>query len=245
MNPASEKEAERLARQIDGEIPRGVEVVIAPPFPFLSPLNQVMKKAKLGAQDVFWENPSAGGGAYTGEVSSSQLKSLGVKYVIVGHSERRALGETENQVNKKVIAVLTAGLKVILCVGEPPAVRRRGLAAAKRFVKQQLSKNLYGIKSYLLNTNRLIVTYEPIWAISSVSGGKSDTPEDAVRMIQFIKRVLKARVKPEAGILYGGSVDAKNAEGFLKHDEIGGALVGGASLKQLEFRKIVRIASKF
>lgn len=249
LNPSTVREAERLAKGIVAAIPESgkVEIVIAPPFVFLESVAKVLRpkpstlNPNLGAQDVFWKD----GGAYTGEVSSPQLKSLGVKYVIVGHSERRALGETDEIVNKKVKAALTAGLKVILCVGEPPAVRRRGPAAAKRFVRQQLSKNLYGIKSKLLDTNQLIVTYEPIWAISSVSGGKSDTPEDALKMIQFIKRALKIRNKLEVRVLYGGSVDAKNAKGFLRHNEIGGALVGGASLKAEEFVKIVRIASKF
>ena len=111
MNPFEEQKALNLARAIDKE-----NIIIAPPFVFLSSISKILKKASLAAQDVFW----AESGAYTGEISSQMLKNLGVKYVIVGHSERRIyLKETDEMINKKIIAALCAGLKVILCIGEP------------------------------------------------------------------------------------------------------------------------------
>ena len=256
MNPRTKKQAVRLAKRIVTAIPKSgkVEIVIAPPFVFLESVTKVLQpktynlKPALGAQDVFWESLPAGGGAYTGEVSSSQLKSLGVKYVITGHSERRALGETDEIVNKKVKATFGAGLKVILCVGEPLSVRKRGITAAKRFVRNQLLRNLRGTKTYNLEPKTLVIAYEPIWAISSVGGGKSDTPEDAVVMVKFIRSFLNSKFPGRAGkihnskILYGGSVNAKNASRFLNKTEINGALVGRASLRAGEFIKIVRAA---
>ena len=219
LNPTSEVEAIKLAKAEDFK-----NVIIAPPFPFLKSVGGFIRNADLGAQDVFWKEE----GAYTGEVSASQLKSLGVNYVIIGHFERRALGETDEIVNKKIKAALQAGLKIILCVGENWSIRRKGLAAAKKFVKNQLQKDLGGIKN-------LIVAYEPVWAIGT---GKSDKPSETVEMVKFIKKILNAKV------LYGGSVNSKNAKSFLDKKEISGALVGGASLNAKEFKKIIRIASE-
>ncbi len=229
MNPATEREAVVLARASDRK-----NVVICPPLVYVSSVKGQVSKAKVGAQDVFCEEK----GAYTGEISPAMLKNLGVKYVIIGHSERRKwLHETDEMINKKIKAALKAGLKVILCVGEPWPVRKKGLAAAKQFVKAQLKKDLKFLhsNSYILNS-RLIVAYEPIWAIGT---GRADKPADAVEMSKFIKNLLRVPV------LYGGSVDGKNAENFLKYKEINGALVGGASLKAGEFNKIIKIASKY
>ncbi len=225
MNPASESEAVKLARASDAN-----NVVICPPFPFLRAIKQAIKKAALGAQDVFWENPPASGGAYTGEVSAKMLKGLGVRYTIIGHSERRRwLHETDEMINKKIQAVLKADLKAILCVGEPFSVRKKGLTAAKNFVKKQLKKDLRGVKS------KFIIAYEPIWAIGT---GKPDNPRETAEMAKFIKNLSRARV------LYGGSVTSLNIGRILEYNEIDGALVGGASLKAGEFKKIIKIASK-
>lgn len=237
-NPDSPGRALVLAKKIEKATPKSkvVEVVIAPPFPFLLPVAKVLKKAKLGAQDVFWEDI----GPYTSEISWHQLKHLKVAYVIVGHSERRRLlRETDDIVNKKVLAALKAGLKVILCVGEPKAIRKKGIGAAKNYVKSQLQKDLRGLKP---KTKKLVIAYEPIWAIGT---GAPDKPEDTVKMAQFIKTSLNTKFKIlNTRILYGGSVTGKNAAAFLKHGGIGGALVGGASLKPKEFGKIITIASK-
>jgi triosephosphate isomerase len=240
MNPSSAKRAVLIASQIEKGISKFTrsEVVIAPPFPFLAPVKKILKYARLGAQDDFWENQ----GAYTGEVSPAMLKNSGVEYVIIGHSERRRLGETDEAINKKIKATLKAGMKVILCVGESLEIRKKGLAAAKNFVKAQLKKDLKGVLSaiYRLLHVNLIIAYEPIWAISTNKNAKADKPEDSLEMVKFVKSLLIA--KPyilNPAVLYGGSVTSKNAKSFLQYKEISGALVGGASLKSGEFKKII------
>ncbi len=223
-------------------IPRGVEVVICPPFSFLSDVRCQMSDVKLGAQDVFWENK----GAYTGEVSPAMLKNLGVKYVIIGHSERRQyLKETDEMINKKVSAALKAGLKVILCVGENLATRKRGLETAKNFVKNQLQNDLKGMtKNYKLKARSLIIAYEPVWAISTSGTGKICSPTDALEMVKFIKFILHSKFYIlNSRVLYGGSVDSKNISDFVKYEDIDGALVGASSLKAEEFKKIIGVVA--
>lgn len=251
MNPASLKEATKLFDSILKNLnpkAKNLELVIAPPFVYLGSFSKLLKtknyqlKTKLGSQDVFWENK----GAYTGEISPKILKNLGVEYVIIGHSERRQhLKETDEIINKKVIAAVKAGLKFILCVGEDLTVRRRGKKAIENFIKNQLSADLKGIKNYKLIAKNLIIAYEPVWAISSNKNAKPDTPEDAVEIINFIKKILLSKFYfLNSKIIYGGSVDAKNIESFLKYKEIDGALVGGASLTS-DFIKIIKIAQKY
>lgn len=220
MNPRTEGAARKLARDSDF-----VGVVVAPPFPFLEPVNKVLKNALLGAQDVFFENPFPGG-AYTGEVSATMLKKLGVSYVIVGHSERRSLGETDAVVAKKVKALLAEKLKVILCVGEKKQVRSRGMAAVLHFIDGQLKRSLAGVSV----RKNIAVAYEPVWAIGS---GKNDRPEDTAAVAKFIRKKLKLPV------LYGGSVNSKNISEFFENGGVDGALVGGASLRGKEFKKLV------
>ncbi|MDP3975199.1 MAG: triose-phosphate isomerase [Candidatus Jorgensenbacteria bacterium] len=228
MNPATVAQAIRLARAEDAP-----GVVIAPPFPFLGAVRKVLKKSHLGAQDAFWIPK----GAYTGKVSAHQLKHLRVMYVIIGHSERRALGDTDEIVNKKVKAAFKEGLKVVLCVGEPRTVRRQGIGAAKRFVAAQLKKGLTGTKNLKLKTKNLIVAYEPVWAIGS---GTADKPAEAAAMARFVKDFLKTKnYKLTTLVLYGGSVTSRNAAAFLGQEEIDGALVGGASLSSQQLRKII------
>jgi triosephosphate isomerase (TIM) len=232
MNPATEKEAVRLARSEDFK-----NVVIAPPFPYLSAVKRVLKKSALGAQDVFWEKD----GAYTGGVSAGQLKKMGVKYVIIGHSERRSLGETDEIINKKVKTALKEGLKVILCVGEPKrgaGNRKQELKKAKSYIRRQLQKDIKGISKNKDQMSNIIVAYEPIWAIGT---GRADKPNKTVEMVEFIKRLMVISYKLRIKVLYGGSVKARNAARFLGQMEIDGALVGGASLKPAEFRKIVAV----
>lgn len=244
MNPPTLREAEKLVRALTGSR-RGIKAVLCPPFIYLQRLGDLLKakthspKFYLGAQDVFWENPLAGGGAYTGEISPAMLKNSGVKYVIVGHSERRRLGETDEMVNKKIKAALKAGLNPILCVGEGREVRRRGIAAAKRFVKNQLLQDLRNLPRSALHTSRLIVAYEPVWAISTEKGSRVDAPEDAAKMIQFIKDLLAKTYSLKPNVLYGGSITSENASRFLMRPEIDGALVGGASIRLAEFKKII------
>ena len=176
------------------------------------------------------------------------LKNSGVEYVIVGHSERRKyLNETDEIINKKVLAGLKAGLKVILCVGEDLLIRRHGKKAAENFIKKQLEKDLKGIRSLVVSRKLLVrnftIAYEPIWAIGA---GHSDTPQDAVEIIKYIKNLLAARYSLNSiRVLYGGSVDSKNAANFLKHPEIDGALVGHSSLKAEEVKKMILLTNSY
>lgn len=222
-NPGTLREALKLAKASDFK-----DVVIAPPYPYLKQVGKLLKQASLGAQNVFWED----GGPYTGEVSASQLRHLKVKYIIVGHSERRLhLQETDEVINKKIKLVLTSGLKAIICVGENWNTRRKGIAVAKRFVANQLKKDLAGIRKQELGSRKLLIAYEPIWAIGT---GKTDSAKTSIEMISFIKKILDTKV------LYGGSVNAKNAAVFLNQKEIDGALIGGASLNPKSFRAIIQ-----
>ncbi|OGY58520.1 MAG: triose-phosphate isomerase [Candidatus Colwellbacteria bacterium RIFCSPHIGHO2_12_FULL_44_17] len=226
-NPLSEDEAVKLATATDA-----LGVVLAPPYPFLSSISKVIKKAELGAQDMFWGDI----GAYTGEISWHHLQHLNVRYVIVGHSERRKyLGETDGLINLKVKAALKAGLKTILCVGEPYRLKEQNDAEkdafARNYVEHQLDEGLKGVTE----TANLIIAYEPIWAIGT---GAADTPENTVQMAEFIKKKVPVKV------LYGGSVTSENSANFLEKKEIDGALVGGASLNAEDFNKMVKKANK-
>lgn len=242
MNPISEAEAVRLAKFSDEK-----NVVICPPFPFLVSLKSQLRQAQLGAQDLFGESLPAGGGAYTGEVSGSMLKKIGVSFVIVGHSERRrVLGETDEVVNKKVKAALAVGLRVVLCIGEPAEVRRKGEVAAKTFVKSQLTRDLRGAFNLKPITSNLVIAYEPVWAISTSRDPRlKETPEMIMSMIKFIKSLLMAKPYTlNSKVIYGGSVTSENIERIINHKEIEGALVGGASLRSVEFKKIIQVAKK-
>src|SRR3989344_1797442 len=234
MNPTALEEAISLAKASDYS-----GVIIMPPFIFLEEVGEMLKKANLGAQDVFWENPPAGGGAFTGEVSAIELKNLGVEYVIVGHSERRQkLNETDAMINKKVLTGMEAGLKVILCVGESLLIRRRGKKAVENFIKNQLQKDLKGIENLKFKIENLMIAYEPVW---SIGAGVADTPQDAAEMIKYVKEFLISNFQfSNIKVLYGGSVDSKNIENFVKYKDIDGFLVGGASLKPEEINEIIQ-----
>ncbi len=240
MNPKTSKEAKNLAQNIERGAKNAskIEVVLAPPFPFIESVAKVVKKSKIGAQDVFWENPQAGGGAYTGQVSMNQLKSLGVKYIIVGHSERRVLGETEEMINKKLKTILKAGVKAVLCVGER---ERHHDEVFPLMVRDEIYGALLGIKKPLLKN--LIVTYEPIWAISTEKNGKPATPKNVFEISILIRKELfhlfGKKIALQIPILYGGSVNEKNATLFVSDGRVDGLLVGGASLNTKSFVKII------
>lgn len=201
------------------------EVVICPSFVALQTVYEVIKKngIYLGAQDCGWGDE----GAFTGEVSSKDLKQLGCKYVIIGHSERRHLmNESEELVNKKMITAMKSGLKPILCVGETAEERREGEAA--KVVKRQLKSAFAGLP--INSKPDIVLAYEPVWAIGT---GIAAKPEDALTMHKIIREfVLKLVPKgSKLRILYGGSVTSKNTAEFLKEKEIDGFLVGGASAR--------------
>ena len=212
------------------------EVVIAPVFTALKIVADRLEGSNISvaAQNCSTEKEE---GAHTGEVSASMLRDVGAKYVIVGHSERRQLyAETDSMVNKKCQAALAADLHVILCVGESLEQREQG--SAERVVSGQLNGGLSGLTASDLN--RIIVAYEPVWAIGT---GRTATPEQAQEMHAFIRRVFADGYSDQAAgnlrILYGGSVKPDNIAGLMSQTDIDGALVGGASLKAESFAKIV------
>ena len=231
------------ARAIDRAAARtlAVEVAIAPPFTLISALGEAVTAIAIGAQDCH----VAGSGAHTGDISAPMLKDAGADYSIVGHSERRAdHGEGDALVQAKAHAALDAGLGVIVCVGETLADREAG--RAQDVVSGQLAGSLpaaaaAGALGERL-PERLAVAYEPVWAIGT---GKVATVDDVSAMHRAIRAQLIA-VYGEAGselrILYGGSVNADNAAALLAADEVGGALVGGASLTAESFLAIVSAA---
>lgn len=235
------KEAVGFVQDIE-ELVEGVdaEIVICPPFTALKSISTVMwqdkPNYKLGAQNMFWEEE----GAFTGEVSPRMLNDLGVDYVIVGHSERRQyFGETDETVNKKVKAALAHGIVPIVCCGE--SLEQREAGNADRWVGAQIAGGLEGLA--VRDIERLVVAYEPIWAIGT---GRNALPEDADAMGIHIRNVIgRAFGDGMAGlvpILYGGSVKPENMSEFMKEEHVDGALVGGASLKVDSFAEICRKA---
>lgn len=211
-NPKTLAEAKRLFNNV-----KKTKAVICPPFVYLTEFNYKF----LGAQNCHWEES----GPYTGEVSPKMLKDLRVKYVILGHSERREhFNETDETINKKLKAALGAGLIPVLCIGE-----KKG-EDANLVVENQLSYDLNGISEK--DRNKIIIAYEPIWAIST-SGGEICSPGYAQKMLDFIKQRFNGK------IIYGGSVDSKIINNYLKVG-YNGALVGGASLDADEFVRLVK-----
>jgi triosephosphate isomerase (TIM) len=193
------------------------------------------KRTRLAAQDTFYERL----GARTGEISPSMLKNMGVKYVIIGHSERRALGETDEVVQKKVAATLREELIAIVCVGEE---KRDTHGNYLTHVEKQLRAALKGVPKAKLQN--IVIAYEPVWAIGT---GNNATPEDAHEMKLFIQKILSdlygRNALAKIRILYGGSVTKGNAEELLNKGAVDGFLVGGASLRASEFATIAKIAS--
>ncbi len=227
MNPQSEREAIKLAKISDKE-----NVVICAPFLFLLPIKKILKKAKLGAQDCSFESK----GAFTGQISPTQLKKIGASYVILGHSERRIyLGETNETVAKKLRAALDAKLIPIVCVGETKSEHERSETEAV------LSRQLGAIEEVLNAVpGNIFIAYEPIWSISTFKTDKIITPAEAQVAISFIKN-RTSRFHERLQFLYGGSVTDKNLLNFIEPEFISGALVGSASISATIFSKMIRI----
>ena len=211
------------------------EVILCVPYIdlFYSLLSAQKTNIKIGAQNMHWEEK----GAYTGEVSGQMLKSIGVEYVIIGHSERRQyFAETDETVNKKVKAALSNGLKPFICVGETLEQREQG--KAEEIITKQTMLALEGLAKEQMEN--VVLAYEPIWAIGT---GKTATSEDANNSIKSIRNKVAElygqEVAEKITILYGGSVKADNAKELFSTTDIDGGLVGGASLKVEEFSKIV------
>lgn len=226
-NPETFKQAERLFSEIKKGVPKKVETVVCPPFVFLKDLAKKKSDLRLGAQDCFYQS-----GAFTGEISVKMLKKLGVKYVIIGHSERRALGETDKLINLKIKAALKEKLIPILCVGESKKDRKNNRTALK--LKDQLKKGLQGVKF-----SNIVIAYEPIWAIGSNNPCQVEESMVTKLLIRKYLRELYSKAD-KIKILYGGSVNRKNAFLYIKESKMDGLLVGGASLRAKEFVDILK-----
>ncbi|HEX4862549.1 MAG TPA: triose-phosphate isomerase, partial [Acidimicrobiales bacterium] len=226
-----------LSYSLDKEDHSRTDVSVHPAFTALRSVQTVLDAddipIALGAQNVHWE----ASGAFTGEVSPVMLAKLNVSYVIVGHSERRQLfGETDEMVNKKVKAVLAAGMTPIMCIGE--TIEEREVGQTEEKVLAQLRAGLNGVAAE--SVAALVLAYEPIWAIGT---GQTATPEDA----QAVCGAIRARIRADYGtavseatrVQYGGSVKASNIAELMAQPDIDGALVGGASLDPAEFAQIV------
>lgn len=239
MNPSTVVEARALFAKTKRAASRleKVETVICPPFPYLGIFSHAgTSRFSLGAQDVFYSNS----GRATGEVSPEMLCDIGVSYCIVGHSERRALGETDEIVSKKIKAVLAEGLTAILCIGE----KERDVEGHYfDILKQQMAASLFGIRRPQFRD--VVIAYEPIWAIGK-SAREAMAPRDICEMSIFIRKVLADIYDQETAVvpavIYGGSAEEENADAILTEGNVQGLLVGHKSLDANAFIGILRIA---
>lgn len=227
-NPATLAEAKALF-----EVENVPGVVVCPPAIYLQTLHATRNTIHdLGAQDVFWE-----GGPHTGQMSAPMLKQFGVSHVLVGHSERRAVGETDEMINKKIKALLAAGMTPVLLIGEP----EQGPARSDYLI-DQLTRDLEGVSAE--DAKKILFTYEPVWAISSNPNAKAATVQDALDAIHEMQGIIEKMYGFRPAMLYGGSANAENIKSFLEQPDIIGAVPGGASLKPDEFAKMIEIAAK-
>ena len=216
------------------------EVVLCVPFVNIPAAVRMFKDTRvaIGAENVHFENS----GAFTGEVTAEMLKEVGVKYVIIGHSERREYyGETDFTVNKKIKAALAAGLHPIVCVGE--SLEQRELGVTAELINYQVKCALAGLDASQMR--KVIIAYEPLWAIGT---GKTATAEQANEVCEIIRGIIRgqfgARVARAVTIQYGGSMNAKNAAELLAQPDVDGGLIGGAALKVPDFLQIIAAANQ-
>lgn len=193
------------------------EVVICPRIMELQEVKQCVPNIELGLQDIYQEEND-------------------VKFVIIGHSDRRKTGDSNEIVNQKLRTVLNEGKLAILCIGETKEAKELGVS--EEFIRKEIEEGLRDISSEKFN--QIILAYEPVWAISTEIGGEADTPSHALEMIKFIKGLNSSFMYSR--FIYGGSVNPENAESYLKNQDIEGALVGSASLEVEKFKKIIQIA---
>jgi len=236
-------EAKSLAKEVSDAAAQSasdVGVAVCVPFPFLVPVGEVLKDSSVavGAQDCYYEES----GAYTAAVSTSMLKSVGSTYVLAGHSERRAtFGDSDADINKKVLAVLGEGLKCILCIGELKEERESG--ETFNVCDVQLTEGLKGVSAEMMKD--VVIAYEPVWAIGT---GLTATPEVAQETHAYIRSWFvenyNQAVADDVIIQYGGSVNDKNVDDLMGCADIDGALVGGASLKGESFSRIINFNKK-
>jgi triosephosphate isomerase len=242
LNPTTLGHAKRLFLDIRkgiGRRKRDVTIMVAPPFPFISEMERLSPSQRIGlaAQDVFFENT----GAYTGEVSVPMLKSVGVTAIIAGHSERRARGESDEEIYRDIQSILDARLTAIICVGERARDKEGNYFSV---VEAQLRAALRDVTKRQLRY--VVIAYEPVWAIGT---GKTATPKDAEEMKLFIQKLLTDRFGRSAArsvrILYGGSVKPGNTLPLLEDGTVDGFLVGGSSLRASDFVGIINHATTY
>ncbi len=235
-------ETKKFAEELKAVMPKAkwCEVVVCVPSVNVQAAVKAFKdlRVSVGAQNLFYEKS----GSYTGEVSADMLKDLGVKYVIVGHSERRQyFGETDVTVNKKVLAALEAGLHPIICVGE--SLEQREMGITMELVAMQVKAALSGVSAD--KVRKCVIAYEPIWAIGT---GKTATAQQAAEVCTLIRTTIRhlygARIARSVTIQYGGSMKPSNAAELLAQPDIDGGLIGGASLKSGEFVEIINAANQ-
>ena len=249
MNPVTLKEAERMLDGIETGIARMsqkdfgscINVIVFPPAVYLGALEK-RKLIPFGIQNIGWEWK----GAYTGEISYPMAENVGCKHAIIGHSERRRMfGETDETVNLKLRSLLQGSLKPIVCVGETKEEKDKGLTA--KVLKEQIKTAFEKVS--VLALPKIMIAYEPVWAISTMEkGAKSepDSPDNVLSAIIMIKKALfevyHSDVVSKVKIIYGGSINSKNVDDFITLDNLDGLLVGGASLNVFEFLTIARKA---
>ncbi len=235
MNPQTAEEALRLVKGVLAQrLSKNIELIIASPFVYLDLVKKICgKEIKLAAQNISW----AERGAYTGEISGLMVKNLGCDYVIIGHSERRyKMGETDEIINLKLKEAFKVGLVPVLAVGE-----KESGDDIMKVLTQQVKSALEGIG--VSEIGRLIIAYEPVWAIGT---GLTDTPDHALSAALLIRKIMGnlygSEWAADLPVLYGGSVASENAYDFIAQSGISGALVGGASLELQDFIKIIKAA---
>lgn len=235
-------EARTYAEELKNTLPRAkrCSIVLAVPFVSIPAAVKALKDSRIAvaAQNVHWEAQ----GAFTGEVSATMLAELGVKYALVGHSERRQhFNETDLTVNKKIRALLDAGLRPILCVGE--SLEQRELDVTFELIAYQVKAALSGVSAEEMR--HVIIAYEPVWAIGT---GKTASPEQAGEVCGAIRAVVRrlygARVARGTTIQYGGSMNAQNAAALLAQADVDGGLIGSASLDPAQFLQIILAANQ-
>ena len=239
MNKTS-SEAATLINEIKEKLPCSKnKFIVCPPFTSLEKACEISKDSfiEVGAQNCHWEEK----GAFTGEIAPKMLSEIGVKYVIIGHSERRTyFGETDETVNKRLKAALANKFTPILCVGETLEIREEG--KTKALINTQITEDLKEISK--ADIEKIIIAYEPIWAIGT---GKTATSEQAEEICKFIREVLAQNYGKECAkhtyVLYGGSMNEKNAKELLSMPNIDGGLIGGASLKPDAITEILKISN--
>lgn len=240
MNPVYFQEAQDLVKQVEiaSEKAKG-KIIVCPPIIFLQKLSEKRSgNFSWGAQNCFWEKS----GAHTGEISPAQAKSMGVRYCLVGHSERREdLLESDKMINKKIKVLLQENITPILCVGGGTQAKKKSVDVEK-VIQEQLREGFKGVPTKSLKDREFLVAYEPVWAIGT---GKVATPKHVSEISFFTKKVLQdlydEKIAGSTAMIYGGSINSGNAQKMQKKSNIDGYLVGGASLNSKEFLRLVEV----